>query len=144
MRGLAWMLALAVICGCRGDLIDEDAPPVPAETGDVQRKPATVGVGKRGHGYGGGPFSTPIATLFRTKELIAFNLQVQPAMNMYRALNGHFPKSHDEFMEKIIKENHIQLPDLSAGERYVYDPEKAAQKSTYDPQDPPLFAEKDR
>jgi hypothetical protein len=43
---------------------------------------------------------------------------------MYKGLNGSNPKTHDEFMSKIIQENNIQLPELPPGDKYVYDPEK--------------------
>ena len=45
-------------------------------------------------------------------------------MILYKALYDHYPKTQDEFMEKIIKENGIQLPELAPGERYVYDPKE--------------------
>ena len=32
------------------------------------------------------------------------------------------PKSHEEFMQRIIKDNDIVLPELPGGRRYVYDP----------------------
>ena len=32
------------------------------------------------------------------------------------------PKDNDEFMQRIIKENHIKLPELPEGDRYMYDP----------------------
>ncbi len=41
-----------------------------------------------------------------------------------KRLNGRKPNSHEEFMEKIIKEGKINLPELPAGQRYVYDPEQ--------------------
>jgi len=45
-------------------------------------------------------------------------------MRLYKAMNGHAPKTHEEFMEKIIKENRIQLPELPPGHRYRYYPEQ--------------------
>ncbi len=32
------------------------------------------------------------------------------------------PKTHEEFMEKVIKKYGIQLPPLPPGHQYVYDP----------------------
>ena len=101
-----------------------------------------MGVGRKGHGYGTGPIATPVASYFRTKERLAF-MQVAQPMNMYHALNGHFPKTHEEFMEEVIRKNHLKLPELPAGKRYVYDAEKAAKMSQYDPNDPPLMVEWD-
>ena len=33
------------------------------------------------------------------------------------------PKTQEEFMEVIIKENAVQLPDLPEGDVYYYDPQ---------------------
>ena len=42
-------------------------------------------------------------------------------MNLYKATNGGLPKTHDEFMEKIVKANSITLPTLPAGRSYEFD-----------------------
>jgi hypothetical protein len=44
-------------------------------------------------------------------------------MQLYEATNGKKPTTHEEFMEQIIRANQIVLPELPAGQRYVYDPE---------------------
>lgn len=153
----AIMLAMVMLAGCGGeepgatiesDQQPQDAggqplPPPETPAPETVREAAKVGVGKQGRDYGTGPVATPIATYFRTKQRIAF-LQIATPMNMYKAIHGHFPKTHEEFMEEIIKKNSIKLPELPAGERYVYDPEKAAKMSSYDPQDPPLMVERPR
>jgi hypothetical protein len=43
---------------------------------------------------------------------------------LFKATNGNSPKSHEDFMAQIIDANQIHLPELAAGQRYVYDPEK--------------------
>lgn len=45
------------------------------------------------------------------------------ALQLYQAEHGEFPKSHEEFMEKIIRPNNIQLPALEPGYEYLYKPE---------------------
>ncbi len=82
---------------------------------------ADVGVGKQGR-YNGGLIATPVAVYFRSRDRITF-LNLQHALDLYKAQNGP-PKSHEEFMEKVVKENQIQLPALPEGERYLYDPQK--------------------
>jgi hypothetical protein len=74
----------------------------------------------------GGParVTPPVATYFSAEETIAFRIQIPAALRIYKALNGTGPKTHEEFMEKIIKENHIQLPVLPPGYRYVYLPDR--------------------
>ena len=46
-------------------------------------------------------------------------------MKTYKAIDpeNKGPRSHEEFMERIIKENAIELPILPDGHRYRYDPE---------------------
>lgn len=106
------------------------------------RQKADVGVSPKGQGYGGGLITEPIPVYFKAPQMVAFRIQIPHAMNLYRAQYGHFPKTQEEFMEKIIQENGIQLPPLPPGARYVYDPQKAAQMQQYDPADPPLFVER--
>ena len=46
-------------------------------------------------------------------------------MQLYKAGNNNqLPKTHDEFMEKIVVANGIELPQLPEGERYVFDPQR--------------------
>ena len=122
---------LAAVLGCGS----EPAAPPPAGP-----QPAVPGVGRQGRDYERGPVSTPIKAMFTTKQRLQL-LPIAQAMNVYKAMNGHFPKTHDDFMEKIIRDNGIQLPELPEGYQYVYDPEKAASMSNYDLDDPPLRAE---
>ncbi len=88
--------------------------------------PAAPGVAKQGRiiGDGGGPLTTPAAAFFKTKQKIVFEIQIGQAMQLYRAEHEHPPKSHEEFMEKIIDFNRIALPELPEGHEYIYDPEQ--------------------
>lgn len=97
------------------------APEGPAKT--VLEK-AGVGSGKKGRSLDAheGIIVTPAKTLFAAKEKIKFEIEVPHALQLYKALEGSGPKSHDEFMEKVIKANQIQLPELPAGHEYLYDP----------------------
>ncbi len=130
-----------------------DSPSPPQETAsdppvtppNVERTVVRPGVTGRGQTLGSGPISTPLKVYFTIGERVVFDMQIPHTMNIYRALNGHFPKSHEEFMEKVIKANGLKLPELrTAEERYVYLPEKAAKMSTYDAKDPPLVVERPR
>lgn len=101
----------------------QPAPPPPS--GNLVK--AQPGVGKQGRDYGGGalmaPVTVPVRTLFQARDRITF-LQVDDGMRLYKASNGSAPKTHEEFMEKIIKEGQIKLPALPPGDRYIYDPAK--------------------
>ena len=85
---------------------------------------AAVGVGAKGRDYGGPGFvTTPIETLFTVEQRIAFEVQIPKAMSLYKAAHDNKgPKTQEEYMEVIIKEHGVQLPDLPAGDVYWYDP----------------------
>jgi hypothetical protein len=90
----------------------------------ASREKAAVGVGEKGRDYGIGPVTVPVAALFATKERVAFDIQIPKAMQLYKATNGHAPKTQDEFMKEIIEKEKIRLPELPERHRYVYDPEQ--------------------
>ncbi len=96
-------------------------PQPPAPPPGYQK--AEVGVGAKGRGYNPGLITTPIAAYFSARERIAF-LTVEHTLKLYKAANGNAPRTHEEFMERIIKENGIKLPELPAGERYIYLPDQ--------------------
>ncbi|MEI8372386.1 MAG: hypothetical protein WCJ35_06060 [Planctomycetota bacterium] len=86
------------------------------------REKAAVGMGEKGRGYGGDMITMPVKTMWTVREQIVLG-QIRKALDLYKASEEHFPKTHQEFMDRIIKENHLQLPTLPAGHRYVYDPD---------------------
>jgi hypothetical protein len=96
----------------------ETAPAPPATVRDK----AGVGSGEKGRGYGGGVVTTPVAAYFAVQERLVFDVEIPHALDLYKATEGHAPRTHDEFMRNIIKENQIRLPTLPPGHRYVYDP----------------------
>ena len=83
---------------------------------------AEAGVGTKGQGYGGGIVTEPIHVYFRQREQIEFS-KISYAMNLFKATNDRVPNSHEEFMEKIIQENGIALPQLPPEQSYLYDPQ---------------------
>jgi hypothetical protein len=90
-----------------------------------------VGVGVKGRSLEGGSennpatlISAPAAAYFRTKEKIAFEIQIPQALNLYMAEKGRNPRNHDEFMREIVEANRIPLPKLPTGMVYRYDSEK--------------------
>jgi hypothetical protein len=115
-----------------------DAPATPATPAPVEvtvadgsvTAPATetveakAGVAKQGRSLDNesGIVVEPVKQLFAFKEKSVFDFQIKPALDLYKATNGKGPQTHEEFMEQIIKANNLQLPELPAGQRYVYDP----------------------
>ncbi len=110
-----------------------DAPPAAAPDGAAmpadapapgdELSKAEVGVGVKGKDYGGPGFvTTPIETMFTIEERIAFDVQIPNSMKIYKAAHDNKgPKTHEEFMDVIIKENGVQLPELPPGNVYWYD-----------------------
>ncbi len=48
-------------------------------------------------------------------------LNIDHALSLYQAEHGRYPKTHKEFMDKVIKRNGIKLPKLPGGAQYQYD-----------------------
>lgn len=126
-------LILVLGMGC-----DQPSPDVPVEDSAVnaveavkpvfEAKPAEVGVGLQGQSLQnetgvGKIIAGPAVTLFQTKQKVVFEIQVPQALELHRGLEGDYPKSHAEFMEKIIKANNINLPKLPEGQVYRYHPD---------------------
>ena len=126
----------------------QDAPPLvevplaapeqkePAKEEDnavmVQAAPGMSGRGNFGPPTGNNPMeiiTVPISTLFHTRDRLAL-MQIEQAMNLYRAEHGQFPATHAEFWERIVVANMLhptsgsrnKLPELPPGQEYVYDP----------------------
>lgn len=109
-------------------------PPSPQEPTIPQTPPnafppgnavaAQAGVGAKGRSLDNekGVLVTPAKTLFAARERVVFEIQIPQALQLFKASNGQSPASHDEFMQRVIAENAIQLPQLPAGQRYQYDP----------------------
>jgi hypothetical protein len=135
MRSLAtFSIALCLVAGCDAfkaptKKVAADAAPVAKEeaTPEMERVKAGVGVGKKGASLRGDDVNKTIAAaplaLFEFKEKAVFDFQIKPALELYNADKGFYPKTHEDFMKDIIEANMIKLPELFEGERYVYEPE---------------------
>lgn len=148
MKHLFLLLIVAVVCIAGCDLAnpkprkEEPTPPPPVEpepekpapkpeptakpeSVTVELKPGFTGKGQYGQGTGEKPadmITVPISQYFTVRERILL-MTIQDAENKYKAANDDkLPETQDEYMEKVIKGSGVQLPDLSNGERYVYDP----------------------
>ncbi len=47
-------------------------------------------------------------------------LQIEHALDLYKAANDRYPRDYDEFMAEIIKANNIALPQLPYYQKYAY------------------------
>lgn len=91
---------------------------------EMVRKKAEPGVGVKGKDIPQELGTTAVKQYFLVKEKTVFDMQVPSALNLYKAEKGYGPRSHEEFMEQIVKANQIPLPPLPPGQRYLWDPEK--------------------
>lgn len=127
IRWLVAMIALGAMgCDANSAPAAREAPAPPPQ---IAPKPAGVGVGAstqnlENQGEIGKAISSPAAAFFRTKERIAFEIQIPKAVQLFEATEGRKPKSEEEFMARIIRENQIALPRLPEGQKYVYRPEE--------------------
>ncbi|QDU88142.1 hypothetical protein Pla175_15130 [Pirellulimonas nuda] len=71
----------------------------------------------------GGYLSQVARARFVAEHRIAMDIQLVQAMALFNASEGRYPKDQKEFMEKIIKANMIQLPELDGPYEYVYNAE---------------------
>ena len=112
-------------------VVDEPAPQAPAAPVPiVGAKTQDIRDRKKEEQAGG--VATPPRITAKDPILLAGNAYVsivsqaasqniQHALDLYRAETGEFPKTLDEFMEKIIKANNIALPLLPSYLEYAYD-----------------------
>lgn len=138
------LMSLIVLAGCEQKPAPQPAanlppvptlPTVPQPAAPVAPQPAPppatetvvaeVGVGQKGRSLDEheGLVVTPVKALFSTRERVVFEIQIPHALNLFNATEGRMPKTHDEFMEKIIKANQIPLPELPPDNRYMWDPQ---------------------
>ena len=93
-----------------------------SEVDNPELAKAEGGVGKRGQGYGGGIITEPVRQYFILQDRIKF-INMQNTLKIYRAEhNNQNPPTIQEFVDKILTESGVVLPELSPGQFYVYDP----------------------
>jgi hypothetical protein len=84
----------------------------------------TARSGKKGQSLqGGGYLSVATGTRFWAENQMTLNM-IRKNMDLYQAEHGEYPKTQEEFMQKIIEEGLIELPELPEGYEYFYDPKE--------------------
>ena len=103
------------------------APQAAAPAPPTERVLAEAGVGKKGQSlkHDTGMVVEPVKQLIRFEQKAVFDIQIKQALELYKGSTGSYPKTHDEFMEQVIKANGIKLPELPEGQKYVYDSEQS-------------------
>ena len=102
--------------------VDETPDSEPSVTSTPQAvTPNDPVKGKKSRAAGGYLGAVGHARFFAEHKLIFDS--ITHVLNLYWGEHGEYPPSHEVFMDKIIKFNQIQLPQLEEGVEYIYDPE---------------------
>lgn len=100
--------------------------PAEPKTETVEIERGFTGKGQYGQAGGEKPsdmITVPVGELFAVRERM-FLMQLKQAEDLYKASNDNqMPKTQEDYMEKIVGANMLKLPDLPAGQEYVYDSE---------------------
>jgi len=99
--------------------VENEPPPITSVPREFEAKDAKRGKKSR---KAGGYLGAVGGARFYAEYQMIINSYTH-ALNLYWGEKGYYPKTHEEFMEKIIKFNKLQLPELEAGDEYIYDPE---------------------
>lgn len=99
--------------------VENEPPPITSVPREFTAKDAKKGKKSRA---AGGYLGTVAGAKFYAEYQMIIN-SYKHALNLYWGMEGEYPQTHEEFMEKIIKFNNLQLPELEAGVEYIYDPE---------------------
>ncbi len=130
IRFLCVLLIFTTLAGC----VDSSAPPRPPKkvTGLTPTPKTTDDIGEFDPDEGkvtvdsevkiSNPITGALEAYGPMKQKAA-ELGVTKAVQMFHALEGRYPKDHEEFMTRVIKENNIRLPLLGSGKKYEYDVE---------------------
>ncbi len=124
------LTALLISTGCQPPATPPAAGPAdePASPAIVAQQ-AVAGVGKQGqklqqHSDAQKIITGPAHALLQFKQKAVLEIQIPQALQLFQASEGRFPKSHAEFMEKVVQPNKIQLPELPEGAVYHFNTEK--------------------
>jgi hypothetical protein len=118
-------LSVALLCGCMDSLENQtkkDPNSIIGKTTDKIEKFDPKGKQEVSDSKvrADDPILYPLQAYGPMVEQIS-KLNVEHAVDLYQAENGHYPKDYNEFMSGVIKANQIRLPVLPAGWKYAYD-----------------------
>ncbi|WP_146570339.1 hypothetical protein [Botrimarina hoheduenensis] len=71
---------------------------------------------------GSGVLKTPIKAGIRAEQKLNL-IQVEQALQLFWGFEGRYPNSHEEFMEKVVEFNELQLEPLEEPYEYWYNAE---------------------
>ena len=80
-------------------------------------------VGSGGFGAPGGP-QTALGSSYTAGVSVASGVEIKSGIDAYYAENFDYPKSHQDFMDNVVKKYNIRLAELPRGQKYAYNVEK--------------------
>lgn len=123
MKHLSILLLLLVVCGCEDQTKKSPNSIIGKKTTDIgEFDPNATAKVSDSKINATDPITAPTSAYGPMLERISKS-HIEHALNLFNATEDHYPKDHEEFMEKIIKANKIELPVLPGGKRYQYDVE---------------------
>ncbi|MCE9546005.1 MAG: hypothetical protein K8T25_10860 [Planctomycetia bacterium] len=96
--------------------------PDPAQPEKVPPKLGTTGAeaSRKAGQFGQGLIATPLGAMMYAKDKVK-TFEADSALQLYVAEHGK-PRNTAEYMEKVIKPNHLTLPALPEGQQYYFNP----------------------
>lgn len=127
MTRCAICLILATACGCGQSLEDQTKKSpnsiIGKTTSDIgQYDPNANAKVSNSKINATDPITAPTSAYGPMLEKIS-KIEIDANLNIFNANEGRYPKDHEEFMTKIIKEYNVKLPVLPGGKQYQYDVE---------------------
>ncbi len=121
------------VTGCKPEAdrirdIDAAAAVVPPQEPQMQDQVAKAGVGVKGNSLDdigdNDPrllIAGPAKAYFNVREKIVFEIELPRSAQLFNALQGRDPKTHEEYMKEVVGQ--IKLPQLPPRMVYKYHPD---------------------
>ncbi len=117
------LLVLAAACGCEDQVKKSPNSIIGKKTQDIGEFDPNAGAKVSDAKINAtDPITAPTSAYGPMLERISAT-HIEQAVRLFEATEGRYPMSYEEFMEKIIKANKIELPVLPGGKKYQYDVE---------------------
>ncbi len=131
LLGLVSVVLPSVGCKPEADRVrdmEAAAAVVPTPEPQMPDQVAKAGVGVKGNSLddikGNDPrllIAGPAKAYFNVRERIVFEIELPKSAQLFNALQGRDPKTHEEYMKEVV--GPIKLPMLPTGMVYKYHPD---------------------
>ena len=101
-------------CGSADQPAEKPSESADAKTATPKKKTGKVKIA-------GGMLTIPGGMAAKAEQK-AFEMALPQLLQLFQAEHGRKPKSHEEFMAKVIDAHKRKLPKAPEGQKFVYDP----------------------